>query len=337
MRVLLVSSKGDFKEDVSKVTGIGRYAREVYNGLINAGVDVAILPLYDYSSLSSSVLTTVKGIFNNYSGYDNIHLLSPKPFFPIRKSKAKLITTVHDLFFLRYRESQPMPLMKRFYVKSILSSDAVIVVSSLVKEDVEKLGYKKKVFIVNPGIDGLFFNKPVGKKDRRDIVKIGYIGRIDSERKNVVRGIRVFKKLKEKNVVFELWGSYNPNSEIYKEILREAKDDSRIKIMGPVSDEKLIEVYDSFDAFFFPTREEGFGFPIVEAQARGIPVIVFKDAGIPQEVCEYCIKVEDELPSLDYILSFGEKYGEKLRKEASKFSWENSIKGIINVYNSLMH
>lgn len=335
MKVLLIAGKDDFNEDVSKVTGIGRYVREVYRGL-KKQIDVEPYPLFDYSSIFSSVNSVIKGIFHDYSGYDIIHLLSPKPFFPLRKGKAKWLTTVHDLFFLKYRESKPSPYMQKVYLKSILNSDALIVVSSLVKDEVEKLGYKKKIFVVNPGIGDEFFTRPLARYEKRDVIKLGYIGKLDSERKDVIRGIKVFRKIKEKNVIFELWGSYNPNSEIFKKIKEESEKDPRIKIMGPAPDEKLVEIYDSFDAFFFPTKEEGFGLPIVEAQARGVPVILFKDARIPDEVCENCIKIDEELPPLDYIKSFKEKYYDKLRNSARKFSWENSIRKIINVYTNLI-
>ncbi|ARM76126.1 glycosyltransferase [Acidianus manzaensis] len=336
MKVLLVASKGDFEEDVSKVTGIGRYAREVYNGLVNSGINVSAYPVYDYSSFTSSFLSMIKGMLHNYADYDIIHLLSPKPFFPIRKGKARWITTVHDLFFLKYKESKPTPMMERFYIKSILSSDAIIAVSSLIKEDVERLGYKGKVFVVNPGIGDEFFTAPIKREEKKKIVKLGYIGKLDSERKDVIRGIRIFKKLKDENVIFELWGSYNPNSEVFKEIKKESEDDRRIKIMGPAPNEKLIEIYDSFDALFFPTKEEGFGLSIIEAQARGVPVIVFKNARIPKEVCEYCIKIDDELQSTDEITSFRDKYFQSLRDYASQFSWKNSVKKVINIYNNLI-
>lgn len=335
MIVLLIAGKDDFNEDVSKVTGIGRYVREVYRGL-KKQIDVETYPLFDYSSIFSSVNSVIKGIFHDYSGYDIIHLLSPKPFFPLRKGKAKWLTTVHDLFFLKYRESKPSPYMQKVYLKSVLNSDALIVVSSLVKDNVEKLGYKKKIFVVNPGIGEEFFTTPLTRYEKHDIIKLGYIGKLDSERKDVIRGIKVFRKIKEKNVIFELWGSYNPNSEIFKKIKKESKEDPRIKIMRPAPDEKLVEIYDSFDAFFFPTKEKGFGLPIVEAQARGVPVILFKDARISEEVCGNCIKIDEELPPLDYIESFKEKYYDKLRNSASKFSWENSIRKIINIYTNLI-
>ena len=336
VKVLLVASKSDFEEDVSRVTGIGRYAREIYRGLKSSGIDVYTYPIYDYSSFTSSVLSSVKAILHNYADYDIVHLLSPKPFFPLRKGRAKWVTTVHDLFFLKYKESRPSPLMEKLYLRSILGSDSIIAVSSLVKEDVERLGYKGRVYVVNPGIGEEFFTTPRKERKERNVIKIGYIGRLDSERKDVVRGIRAFKKLKEENVVFELWGSYNPSSAIFKEIIKEAKDDPRIRIMGPAPDEKIIEIYDSFDAFFFPTKEEGFGLPIVEAQARGVPVIVFKDARVPPEVCEMCITANDELPDPEYIASFRENNYLKLIEFSSKFTIENQIKKLMIVYSYII-
>ncbi|BDC18531.1 glycosyltransferase [Acidianus sp. HS-5] len=334
MKVLLIASMEDFSGDISKVTGIGRYTREVYKRL-KKEINAEQYPLFERSSAISLFTGILKGFFRDYSNYDIIHLLAPKPFFPIRKGKIKWITTAHDLFFLKYRDSKP-PLIQRVYLESIMSSDAVIAVSSLIKDEVKKLGYKRRIFVVNPGVSEEFFTPLKRNKGEGKVIKLGYIGKLDSERKDVIRGIEVFKKLRDRNVVFELWGNYNPRSEVFKKIMEESEKDKRIRIMGPAPDDKIIEIYDSFDAFFFPTKEEGFGLPIVEAQARGIPVIVFKDARIPQEVCKYCLKIEDELPSLDNILSFGEKYGEKLREYASKFSWGNSIKEIINAYNSLL-
>ncbi|MFP3130708.1 MAG: glycosyltransferase [Nitrososphaeria archaeon] len=320
---------------MSKVTGIGRYVREVYK-TVKKQIDVDVYPLFDYSSIFSSFSSVIKGIFHNYSDYDIIHLLSSnKPFFPLRKSKAKWITTVHDLFFLKYRESKPLPYMQKVYLKSMLNSDALIVNSSLVKEDVEKLGYKKKIFVINPGIGEEFFTTPLTRYERHDIIKLGYIGKLDSERKDLIRGIKALKKIKEKNVVLELWGSYNPESDIFNEIKKVSEEDPRIRIMGPAADEKLVEIYDSFDALFFPTKEEGFGLPIIEAQARGVPVIVFKDARIPEEVCNYCIRINEDFPEISYIKSFKEKYCDLLRKNASKFTWENFIKDLLIAYNNV--
>ncbi|WP_016732214.1 glycosyltransferase family protein [Saccharolobus islandicus] len=112
MKVLLIGEKNDFKGEIEKVTGIGRYARELLIGL-REKVEVSALPLYDHSSLYSSLGSIIKGIFYDYSKYDIIHLIAPKPFFPLRKGNAVWVTTVHDLFFLKYKESKPICLLWR--------------------------------------------------------------------------------------------------------------------------------------------------------------------------------------------------------------------------------
>lgn len=106
--------------------------------------------------------------------------------------------------------------------------------------------------------------------------------------------------------------------------------------MGPFKEDKIVDIYDSFDALFFPSLEEGFGLPILEAQARGIPVIVFKNAEIPEEVCKYCIKIENELPSIDEIVSFKEKFEKEMIDYARKFTWNKTIKDTIEIYEKIL-
>jgi hypothetical protein len=61
MEVLLIATKRDFEAEISGVTGIGRYARSVYEGLSRL-VQVEKYPVFDYSSFLSSLITTLKGI-----------------------------------------------------------------------------------------------------------------------------------------------------------------------------------------------------------------------------------------------------------------------------------
>lgn len=170
----------------------------------------------------------------------------------------------------------------------------------------------------------------------KDAIKIGYIGSLDSERKDLIRGIEVFRKIKEKNRYLSFGEVLIQIVRFLREIKKESEEDPRIRIMGPAPDERLVEIYDSFDAFFFPTKEEGFGLPIIEAQARGVPVIVFKDARIPKEVREYYIEINDGFTSSNYIEFFKEKYHDKLRNNASNFSWENTIKNLISTYKQII-
>lgn len=329
MKVGLIVPKIVFSDQISNTTGIGRYVTE-FEKRLRYYVDVVKF-CYNYSSLSEAFISSITFNFKNYKDFDLIHLLEPKFLIPLRKKK--FVVTVYDLFFLKYKEGVLAYLyskLKNMYTLTISYADAVIVISSLTGKEVRQLN--KNVYIVNPGIDEKFFYIPKVVKENRTF-KFGYVGRIDAERKNVLRGIQVFKKFNE-DAVFELWGPYNKESDITKRILKEI--DQRVRLMGPFQESEIIKIYDSFDALLFPSIEEGFGFPILEAQARGIPVIVFNDAKIPDEVCKYCIKIKDELPSISEIKEFKEKYMKEMIEYAKTFTWEKTVKETLKIYRELL-
>ena len=64
-------------------------------------------------------------------------------------------------------------------------------------------------------------------------------------------------------------------------IIKIAKGDKRIKFLGFASEHKLMSIYDSFNAFMFPSYYEGFVIPIIKAQSCGLPVIIYKYGKIP--------------------------------------------------------
>ncbi|MGC9105616.1 MAG: glycosyltransferase [Thermoprotei archaeon] len=335
--MLIGVNEGDLSEDLSRVTGIGKYVRELVSRLreMRDDLNLEVKVVYNYRNALSAIKSVVKGVLADFSTYDIVHFVSPKPFAPLRRKV--LITTVHDLFFLKYRESGH-PLLKKFYVENVLRSDAVIAVSSLIEEDLKRtINYKGKSFVVNLGIDEKFFN-PSRTSERREKVrlKLGFVGRVDHERKNLVRGIRTFKELKDENAVFEIWGAYDPGSKVFVRVRREAEGDARVRFMGPAPEERIVEIYDSFDALFLPSIEEGFGLPILEANARGVPVIVYEDARIPREVCKYCIRIKAELPSADEILEYKQKFREEMIEFTRGFTWANVAQRTYEIYKSLL-
>lgn len=66
--------------------------------------------------------------------------------------------------------------------------------------------------------------------------------------------------------------------------LRRLKNKNRFQILGYVSEEKLQRLYSEAFAFVYPTLNEGFGYPPLEAMHAGTPVISSPFASIP-EVC----------------------------------------------------
>ena len=65
-----------------------------------------------------------------------------------------------------------------------------------------------------------------------------------------------------------------------------ANGDPRIKFLGFVADDEMNDFYNSLDVFVFPTVEEGYGMPMVEAMACEKQVVTLNDAVIPTDIKE---------------------------------------------------
>ena len=110
---------------------------------------------------------------------------------------------------------------------------------------------------------------------------------------------------------------------------------------GFAPESRLVQIYDSFDVFVFPSYYEGFGLPILEAQARDLPVIIYKKAKIPVEVRKYCFEAESQEHMAQIIEDLKENgYNEKLQMKATKyarsFTWEKTAKETLEVYKKLI-
>jgi glycosyltransferase involved in cell wall biosynthesis len=75
----------------------------------------------------------------------------------------------------------------------------------------------------------------------------------------------------------------------------------------------------------------------LEAQACGLPVIIYKKGKIPKEVRKYCFEAESPEHMAQIIESIKENgYNEKLRKKATKyargFTWDKCAKSTFETY-----
>ena len=114
-----------------------------------------------------------------------------------------------------------------------------------------------------------------------------------------------------------------------------ANDDSRIKFLGFVADEEMNDFYNSLDVFVFPTAEEGYGMPMVEAMACGKQVVTLNDAIIPTDIKEKTTVATKE--NLADVLK-NREFNCDIRKNI-EFYKEHSIENISNklmkVYESI--
>ncbi|MGC8648898.1 MAG: glycosyltransferase, partial [Candidatus Micrarchaeia archaeon] len=215
--------------------------------------------------------------------------------------------------------------------------DYIIAVSTQTKEEAIKLGFDKKdIFVVNLGIDKRFLKNKLKRERNKANFVVGYLGAM-RKRKNLEFAIKAFNLISDPKIKFDIWGK----KEYEYEHLTSVSKNKNINFKGFAPEDKIVYIYDSFDAFVFPSFHEGFGMPILEAQARGLPVIIYKNAMIPKEVRKYCIEAESPEHMAQIIENLKKNgYDEKLRKEAMEyarnFTWDDTIKKIVDVYKDVL-
>jgi glycosyltransferase involved in cell wall biosynthesis len=97
-------------------------------------------------------------------------------------------------------------------------------------------------------------------------------------------------------LVMHCWNPWVPSFDLEASVTRARRGrTTRVVASRPVPGERLADLYNEADAFVLPTRAEGWGLPIVEAMACGLPVIVTNysaPADYLDDVIAYPIRVE---------------------------------------------
>jgi glycosyltransferase involved in cell wall biosynthesis len=266
--------------------------------------------------------------------------------------RHKKIAYIHDLIFITH------PQFYTFWEKLYFSpikfltkySDFVITVSDFEKKRFEDLKFTtKKIEVLHHGVDPIFkplkeFNfsnvENVKKKYALPDEYILYVGRIN-KRKNVPNLISGFSQLKNREVKLVLVGNKEWKTDNIEEIVEKNGISKRVVFTGPLSGEELAILYASAKVFCFPSFEESFGLPPLEAMSSGLPVVVSDSSSIP-EVCGGAgIFVNAKKPleiieAIEDLLENDDKRQKQIEKSllrAKEFSWEKTTKKLISILN----
>ena len=222
--------------------------------------------------------TPLRIIFTNYA-------------IPIYKLKnIEYIPVIHDLCSIQYPEfgSKINNYYQNSNIKnSINKSDKIITVSKIIKKEiVNAFGYSEDCISVvyNSFSFGQIPTLNYSEEEQNNILlnfnikPQKYILSVATlnKRKNIQMLIDAYTKLNNNNIKLLLVGS--KSSERYKNI-----DNKNIIFTGYVADEILKVLYKHALMYAFPSLYEGFGIPIIDAQAFGVPVIC-SDISVFREV-----------------------------------------------------
>jgi alpha-1,3-rhamnosyl/mannosyltransferase len=119
----------------------------------------------------------------------------------------------------------------------------------------------------------------------------------------------------------------------------------RVHFAPFVDDQELVSLYKRALAVIYPTLYEGFGFPAVEAQAAGTPVLFSPVSSLVDLVGPLAWAVEPQdfaawLAALQEVLSLSEAARAELRSKclewARQFSWRKSVEKHLALYRSVL-
>jgi glycosyltransferase involved in cell wall biosynthesis len=284
--------------------------------------------------------------------YDIIHITIQELGFAAKilkenGTKAKIVTTVHDLVRLDKRfqkkgvlESTYNRMVGRSVANAVKYSDFILFNSEQTKKDTEKaFGKLKNSRVVLHGTKAKFLSARKTARRPDGNFRVGYIGSFTAN-KNVISMLKTARfLLGNRKIRFMVYGSGLE----YRNIAKYRKDNNLENVIlgGMVPDANVIRVYDSFDAFMMPSQYEGFSHMILEAQARGLPVIIFKHAKIPQETAKYCIKASDEKDAARIIERIRINGANQVmlanaRTYARIFTWEKNARETFEVYKKIL-
>jgi len=171
------------------------------------------------------------------------------------------------------------------------------------------------------------------------ILSVGVI----QTRKNTLNALKALETLPQQYRLI-LAGGDGYGSESVHDYIRRQSLGPRVQARGYVSPEELRTLYQSASVLLFPSWEEGFGLPVLEAMANGLPVVASRTASLPEVGGEAALYIDPHDPGdiADKVRRAVEDAG--LRRKLIQdglarvrdFSWQRVAEATLQVYDEVL-
>ncbi|MCK4671254.1 MAG: glycosyltransferase family 4 protein [Candidatus Aegiribacteria sp.] len=290
------------------------------------------------------------------NSFDILHITKP---FAERTGARNSVITVQDLFPLTLDDYQGEDAKKEFdsNVAFILEeSKAIIVPTEYTANQLCGLypEVRGKVNVV-PLAAGSGFRQERNSppESLRKVLPEGisyflYVGSA-YPRKNLDRVLEAYLALpetqKKKHFLVLLLTGVASHLSDFKERNRNTLSEPNIIVLDSVSEEELVRLYSSAVAFLFPSLDEGFGLPIIEAMRCGCPVITSNVSCMPEVAGDAAILVDPfsvksiarGLEQAAFDMELRTRMIEKGRERRKLFTWQNSADQLWEVIEKVLN
>jgi len=285
-------------------------------------------------------------------GIDVFHALGY--VMPVRSS-VPTVVTMHDVIALKHPELCKPSNAAHYRLmlpRAASRAQRIVASSEATKADIVSLlgAPAEKVTVVYPGLDEAFLandgrDDEVRSKHHLPEQYILFVGNIEPK-KNLTALLTAYDFLRTQRAVDmplvlvgrKAW-KYGP---VFDAIRSYGMND-RVLLRGYVEREDLPGIYRMAAVFVFPSLVEGFGLPLLEAMASGVPVVASNAPAVPEAVGDAALTV----PPDDGLLlgrtvckvlqnSFlRSRLIERGRERVQRFSWRDTARKMLAVYADL--
>jgi glycosyltransferase involved in cell wall biosynthesis len=279
-------------------------------------------------------------------------LFVPSHVLPIVHPQHSLVT-IHDLGYLRFPEAHRA--LDRWYLDlstrwNVHAAQFVIADSEATRQDLIHF-YRaegRKIRVIHPALPSTFAQHTRGPLDIEGvkhrygiagdyIISVGTI----HPRKNYVRLIRAFRSLPGENQLVIV----GKKGWFFGKIMSAAEDPNlgaRVKFLDYVAAPHLPALYAGARLLVFPSLYEGFGFPILEAQACGTPVVCSNTSSLPEvaaDAAEFFDPLDEQGMARKMELVMEDQTRRKELVNAgyanlNRFEWESAARQILALISS---
>lgn len=269
-------------------------------------------------------------------------------------SPAPTIVTVHDMSLRLYPRCHPirrLVLNRPLMHVAIRQAASIVTVSESARRDLQRFHGipSDRVSVVHEAASPAF--RPITDRARLEDVRARYglpqrfmlyVGTIEP-RKNLMRLMTAFAAARRAGIPHHLVcvGPYGWSSNDLSHHIQTLGIERVVHFTGYLPFEHLPAVYNLGDFFVFPSLYEGFGLPVVEAMASGLPVLTSKTSSLGEIAADAALTIDplDTDAMVEAIRQLATDRGlrsdraERSLRRSRDFSWTQTAKEMLAVYH----
>jgi glycosyltransferase involved in cell wall biosynthesis len=280
----------------------------------------------------------------------------PANFLPPRKA-CPYVLTLHDMFF--FRNPKRTGWVRSAYWRGMQRvtwrlADRIITDSEFSRGEILRFlpVPPERIRVVPLGVDARFFEPAAPELRTRMRAELGldrpyvaYVGRLDPD-KNPLRLVEAFARLREaghRELLLAVAGAKDFQSAGIPELVARLGLGGQVRLLGYVKEEYLVPLYQEAAAVCYPSMNEGFGLPPLEAMAAGAPVVTSNVSSLPEVVGDAAIRVDPfSVEAIAHGMAQalepgrGRELREAGRARARTFTWERTAAMTLAVYEEAL-